>query len=242
MAYVLATDALCVLRTKGLVRWIQAGWLLQAGRVLLFVGVPYLALGGWPRPSLSALLVPQDIGFIGWDPRWPAARWLEAMGDALGLAIVSLAILLLAWVNANRLSGQGAVGFGVRIPPAPWWSVAVDILVLEVHWAFYRGAMALIFEDLYTGVFAGLGLAYLEWFLSALWWRNWSGGSQAESGAALQWLRSALVLVSALVFLVTQSLWACLLAHGLIELTLRRVSGRRRGFWLSSAPNADVSN
>lgn len=241
LAYVLATDALCVLQKKGLLGSARARWLLEAGLFPFFLVVPYLALGGWPRPPFSGLLTLEDLGLVGWDPRWPAARWLEAMGDALGLALLSLAILLLAWVNANRWPDQGQARYGLQIPPQPWWAVVLDILAHEVHWAFYRSALVLILDDPYAGVFAGLGLVYLQWILSALWWRHWQSASRAASAATVQWLRIALALVSALVFLVTRNLWACLLAHGLVELTLRRV-GRQQRIQVQNVTGTNVTH
>ncbi len=58
-------------------------------------------------------------------------------------------------------------------------------------------------QDAYAGVFLGLGLAYLEWSLSPFWrWGGaWAGG---------RWLRAALALIVALLFLITRNLWICL--------------------------------
>jgi len=242
LAYVLATDVVCVFRKRGRLRSPRAGWLLQAGRLFFLLIVPYLALGGWPRPPFSGLFTLPDLGMVGWEPRWPAARWIQAMGDALGMALVSLAILLLAWVNANRRPGPSAAGYDLHIPQVPWWCVLLDILALEVHWAFYRTAFVLVLDGPYAGVFAGLGLVYLEWILSALWWRNWQSVSRPASIAVLQWLRIALALLSALVFLVTRNLWACFMAHGLVDVTLRRVCRRAGVQRPQNATGVDVTH
>jgi hypothetical protein len=97
------------------------------------------------------------------------------------------------------------------------------VLYLEVHWAFYRGALAVILDDGYAGAFLGLGLVYLEWSLDPFWRRGWGLGSQA----AQRWLRAALVLIIALLFLLTRNLWVCLVAHSLIEFSMRLL-GRER--------------
>jgi len=182
-----------------------ARWLWQVGRFLFYLGIPYLVLGGWPRQPLQGLLSLQDIGLVGPGGSWPATRWLGAAGTGLGLGSVALVILLLARRQANNMP---------RFPRHPWWAIVIDVAYLEVHWAFYRAALAVLLGNLYTGVFAGLGLVYAEWVVNPFWRRDF----REESLAAGRWLRAALALVSALIFLLTQNLWICLAIHWLLEL------------------------
>lgn len=200
-------------------------WLWQAGRFLFYLGIPYLALGGWPRRPFQGLLSPGDMGLVGLGGSWTVARWLGAAGTGVGLGAVALALLLLARRHAGSM------------PPFPsrqWWEILIDVTYVEVHWAFYRAALTLLLGDPYLGVFAGLGLVYVEWAVSPFWRRGWHltpttqsavlndglrfGDSREESQAAGQWLRAALALVIAVLFLLTENLWICLVVHCLVEL------------------------
>lgn len=133
----------------------------------------------------------------------------------MGLGLMALLILAFAWSSANRAND----GTSLRFPSQPWWLVLLNVVYLEVHWAFYRSALAVLQEDLYTGVLSGLALVYLEWALSPSWRRGW----RQLSRAAFQWLRVALALVSALIFLLTRNLWMSLVIHGLLTLCLSQV-------------------
>jgi hypothetical protein len=77
--------------------------------------------------------------------------------------------------------------------------------------------------DLYAGTFLGLALAYAEWGLDPFWRQGW----REETRAAERWLRAALALVTALLFLNTQNLWVCVPIHWGLELTLWRL-GREK--------------
>ena len=215
LACALVTNALWLLRSRGIQRHPAWPALSQAARFVFFLGIPYLALGGWPRPPFSGLLSLEELGLVGFSPRWPATRWLQSVGTGLALGMAAMVLLLLAWTQANRAAGNHRL----RFPPRQWWALWVDGLYLQVHWAFYRGALAAALEDVYTGVFVGLGLVYLEWALDPFWRQGWREPAQA----AERWLRTALALVAALIFLFTRNLWVCLAIHGLLELTFWRL-------------------
>jgi hypothetical protein len=189
-------------------------WLVEGARFIFYLVVPYLALGGWPRQPYQGLLAPADMGLVGPGPAWPASRWLEAAGTGLGLGLLALLVLLVARSQATRAGGGDAFGFF----PQPWWLLLVDGLYLEVHWAFYRGALAVMLGDLYAGVFLGLGLAFVEWSLNPSWREGWCQPSRAAS----LWLRAAVALLSALLFLLTRNLWVCLGMHWLLTVILWR--------------------
>jgi hypothetical protein len=76
-----------------------------------------------------------------------------------------------------------------------------------------------ILDDVYAGVFLGLGLVYLEWGLNPAWRQGW----HHESQAATRWLHGALALVVAMVYLLTYNLWVCLGVHWLLELAFWRL-------------------
>lgn len=219
LVYVLSTNLLWLGRNLNLWRSPYRRWLVQAGRLLFYLGIPYLVLGGWPRQPYQGLLSLGDLGIVGLDERWTVSRWLQAAGIGVGWGLFALLILALAWAGANRRGG----GSRLRFSPRPWWAVLVDVLYLEVHWAFYRGALAVALDDVYVGVFAGLGFVYLEWGLNPFWRQGWREKGQA---AAL-WLRAALALVIALLFLLTHNFWICLAVHCLLEFAFWQLGSAR---------------
>ena len=210
----------------------RGGWLWEVGRFLFYLGIPYLVLGGWPLRPFRGLLSLEEMGLVGLGGSWTVTRWLAAVGAGLGLGSVALVILLFAWHQVND---------NLRLPRNPRWAIVIDVIYMEVHWAFYRASLAVLLGDLYLGVFAGLGLVYAEWIVNPFWRQGWrptptalhaalndglgfteipfrGGDCREESLAAGQWLRAALAMVSALIFLLTQNLWICLTAHWLVEL------------------------
>jgi hypothetical protein len=219
--YVLATQALWLAKSSW--RSPHRRWLVQVGRLLFYLAIPYLALGGWPRQPYRGLLSLEELGIVGLGAAWPVTRWLEAVGLGLAWGSVALLFLLLAWRTANRGAGGVWLGFSRR----PWWALVVDVLYLEVHWAFYRSGMAVALghgdSNLYAGVFLGLGLVYLEWSLNPYWRQGW----RRESQAAVRWLRAALALIIAVLFLISRNLWVCLGVHLLLELSVWQL-GRAR--------------
>ena len=219
LAYVVGVNALWLLRD-----WLRrpcVRWLLQVGRFLFYLIPPYLVLGGWPQQPYQGLLSLEDMGIVGLSEHWPITRWLEAAGVGLASVVIALVVLSVAWVSANRRGGSTWLLFS----PSRWWAVLVGVLYLEVHWAFYRGALAVMLGDAYAGAFLGLGLVYLEWSLDPFWKRGWWLGSRA----AQRWLRAVLVLLITLLFLLTRNLWVCLVAHLLIEFPMRQLGrGRAR--------------
>jgi len=210
LAYGAGTNLLWQLKSRD-VRLAQGvGLFVQAVRFLFYLGVPYLALGGWPRHSFQGLLSLKDMGFVGLSLDWPVTRWLDAVALGLGLGLAALILLVIAWRYAVRSSE----GVPLTFSPRPWWVLLVDGLYCSVHWAFYRGAIAVLRDDVYAGVFLGLALVYFEWSLSPSWRKGW----RMPSRAAEQWLRAALALVAALIFLLTRNLWVCLGVHWGLEL------------------------
>jgi hypothetical protein len=124
-------------------------------------------------------------------------------------------MVVLAWSSASRIGD----GISLRFPARPWWLVLLDVMYLEVHWAFYRSALTALLGDLYNGVFLGLALVYAEWALNPAWRRGW----RQQSRAAVQWLQATLALLSALVFLLTRNLWVSLVIHALLAFCLSQV-------------------
>ncbi|MFC2023677.1 hypothetical protein ACFLT5_02950 [Chloroflexota bacterium] len=217
LLYALGTNILWWVRRRagGLGR--SRSWLVHLAKFLYYLGIPYLALGGWPRPPVTGLLSPGDMGLVTSNLSWPVTRWLDSAGTGFGLGFVSLLLLLLAWVQVGR-----STGFWLRFPRRPWFVPLVDVVYLEVHWSFYRGALFVLLGDFYTAVFVALGLIYLEWATSPFWRRGW----QRETQVGVRWLRAALALLMALIFILTRNLWVCLAVHGLVELIFWRLASQ----------------
>ena len=106
LAYVLASNALWLVRSRAPGRWQSVQWIVEVGRFLFYLGIPYLALGGWPLPPFQGLLLPEDMGWVGFNPRWPATRWLGAVGTGLALGLG----LLLGACSDSTSSGSNAAG------------------------------------------------------------------------------------------------------------------------------------
>lgn len=226
LAYVLITNLLFWIEPRGVLPPFYVRALFQAARFGYYLLVPYLALGGWPRRPQQGLLALEDLGLVGLSLEWPVTRWLEAAGTGLGLGFVAFLILALAWANASRLSMDRRSADLLPFALRPWWAVLVNGLYLEVHWAFYRGALAVILDDVYAGVFVGLGAAYLEWLLNPFWRAAAASRARHRFRAGQIWLGVGLALTSALVFLLTRNLWICLAVHWLLALA----------FWLLTRP------
>lgn len=205
-----------------------ARWLVQVGRFFFALIIPYLVWGGWPRRPYQGLLSLEDLGIVGWSERWPLTRWLDAAGTGLGLGAVALLILVIAWASANRRSGN----IWLLFAPSRWWVVLVSVLYLQVHWAFYRGALAVMLDDAYAAALLGLGLVYLEWGLNPFWREGW----RMTSGAAERWLRASLAVITALLFFLSRNLWVCLVVHLLIELSMRQLGRERARSRFASSP------
>jgi hypothetical protein len=213
LVYAAATHVAWWLRERDRFSAPPGSWLREVLRFTFYLGIPYLALGGWPRPPLSGLLSLPDLGLVGPGPPWPAHRWLGAVSLAFGIGLAAFLLLGLAWIQAKRNPGSAGLGY----PSHPWWALLVDVVYLQVHWAFYRGGLEVILDDPYGSAFLGLALVYGEWALDPFWRRSWRQPGRAGE----PWLRSALALVSSVLYLMTRNLWVCLALHATLEPGLR---------------------
>jgi hypothetical protein len=213
--YILGTNLVWLLQPTGIGSHPFARALRQVLRFLFYLGIPYLALGGWPRHPFEGYLTLDDLGLVGLNANWPATRWLSAAGTTVGLGLIALLTLALAWANASRTNNS----LWLRFPRRPWWAILADTIYLQAHWAFYRSALAVTMENWVPAILFGLALVYLEWSLNPFWRRAWHSSARA----ATTWLRAALALVVAFVFLLTRNLWACVAIHLLLEGAFHRL-------------------
>lgn len=257
VVYVAAANLFWWVRSTALAGSPYGRVLFQVSSFFYHVVVPYLALGGWWPLAGGAGLMAEGIRILGWQPQqgllaladmglvgpsqqWPVTRWLEAAGTGLGLGLLSLLALGLAWANASRLShiergalvisGRGILGRRSMLyfAPRPWWAVLVSGFYLEVHWAFYRGALAVVLHDVYAGVFVGLAAVCLEWILNPFWRAGVALFTGTTPDAGRVWLNAGLALTSALLFLLTRNLWICLAVHWLLALAFWALTHQRQ--------------
>jgi hypothetical protein len=166
-------------------------------RLLYYLGIPYFAI-------LQGDIDLRTLGLIGGD--LSAAL---VVGASVGLA--AWVVLALAW---RRLLPpvQTDVPATVSRQPGDGWPGLLDALCSQAHWALYRSWPILMWGP-YYGVFAGLALAAAELLAGMLLRHDWA----RTGGTAWAWeiglTRLALAWITALVFLASNSLWACLLVH-----------------------------
>jgi len=182
---------------------------VEACRCLYFLGVPYLALTrGVTSPLLMGL----------WGPDWFRPSWFEQLALGTVLAVGALLLLLWGWRHWLLASApfrrQGKLGrdyyFQRQLLAAPWgWGpILLEVLYLEMHWAFYRSATIRL-SGAYHGVFAGFVLVAAELLLNPVVREDLS--ISHRNGETLTLLATALVV--SIIYGFTSNLWLCLLAH-----------------------------
>jgi hypothetical protein len=182
-------------------RW--QGWLLEpfisgGVRLLYYLGIPYLAI-------LQGSIDLRTIGLIGGD--LPAALQI-----GVGVGLVAWVVLALAWrrlVLPTQATVPPTVGTWQR---AGAWPGLFDAICAQAHWALYRSWPILLWGP-YYGVFAGLALSAAEWLAGMLLGRAWARSGGPVWAWEIGLTRLGLALVTALVFMASSSLWACLLVH-----------------------------
>lgn len=189
-------------------------WVTEACRCLYFLGVPYLALTtGVTSPLLMGL----------WGPDWFEPPWFGRLALGMALAVGALLLLLWGWRHSRLASApfqpesSRAYAFQRRLLVAPWgWGpIVLEVLYLEMHWAFYRSA-TLRLSDAYYGVFAGFALVVAELLLNPAVREDL--GISHRNGETLTLLATALVV--SIIYGFTSNLWLCLAVHLGIQLGL----------------------
>lgn len=190
--------------------WPNSFWLFEALRFVYYLGIPYAALTqGVTNPVLMGIWV---------------IDWFEAIGPGLLLGLGAL--LLLIWGWRHYLQAIAEIGHWpqgrpflseVRALLTPWgWGlILLQVLYLEMHWAFYRGATMRLFGD-YYGVFLGLLLILGEWWLNPEIRRKM--GMAYRSGETMT--TAAIALSIAVIYYFTSNLWLCIAVHLAIQFGL----------------------
>ena len=197
----------------GVVRgWPYCHWLLEAIRLLYYIGIPYAAL-------LRGVALPRLMGLTDLD-------WFKGIG--LGTVLGGGTLLLLAliwWWHARAVAAlppsarerQGtSLGFAGS---TNGWSLLREVIYLETHWAFYRSATILLLDDYYAGIFLGFLLVTLEWSMNPAWRKDW-GLSWRSVDILVRW---SMAFATAIIFLFIRNLWVLVPIHWGIEIACRRL-------------------
>jgi hypothetical protein len=190
-------------------------WLFQALRFVYYLCIPYLALThGVTSPTLMGM----------WAANWFHEAWLPEL--SLGLALGLGACLLLVWgwrrylVAVREIENQAAPEPHLlerRMLGAPWgWGlILLEVLYLEIHWAFYRGAAIRAVGD-YYGVFLGFLLVLAECSLNPA--IRSSLGLARRGGETLTAVTVAFTI--SVIYYFTANLWLCIAVHIVMQFGL----------------------
>jgi len=225
LIYALSTNLLHFLRSvpsgrfvrllKAFDSWPHSIWFFQALRFLYYLCIPYVALTrGLTNTTLMGM----------WQVHWFGESWFQglALGTVLGLGL----LVLLVWGWRQYLQAAAGIQQQVlRIPylierrilvtPWGWGLIVLDVLYLEMHWAFYRSATIRMLGA-YYGVFLGFLLIVAEWWLNPEIRRNLSMAHRGGEAVT----NTAMALGIAIIYYFTSNLWLCIAIHLTIQFGL----------------------
>jgi len=215
--------------------WPYRFWLDQISRFAYYVGLPFLAL-------IRGAMSPQLLGLSDLD-------WIRGIGAGVPLGLGAFLLLAWGWSHYIRSLGRREVErphlteLHILSQPWGWPLILLETIYLEAHWAFYRSGPLAVLGD-YWGVFAGLGVVFLEWATNPTLRRNLGTQRQGE----MLWSGS-LALVIAIIFLFTKNLWLCTIIHLGLEMGLLTLLGglyqarreRKPDVKFSSEMNSDAT-
>jgi hypothetical protein len=205
-------------------RWPHGPWLSQVLRFGYYLGIPYLALTrGITSPVLMGM----------WGRHWFHPGWYGELAFGATLGLGALLLLLWSWrhfllITADMDQGTPAphYAFQRRILGVPWgWGLIVlDVLYLEMHWAFYRSAGIRSLGD-YYGVFAGFLLILAEWGLNPRIRHDL--GLARRDGETITTMATAFTI--SIVYYFTANVWMCMVIHLAIQFGLLALVAMSRG-------------
>lgn len=188
--------------------WPHSFWLFHALRFLYYLCIPYVALTqGVTNPSLMGI----------WAPDWFELHWFEGLGVGATLGLGTLILLIWGWRHYVRamvdigLPPQHMPFLAERrvlLTPWGWGLILLEVLYLEMHWAFYRGATIRLLGP-YNGVFLSFVLILAEWWLNPQIRRDL--GMSRRNGKAMT--TAAIALSITIIYYFTSNLWLCVAVH-----------------------------
>ena len=187
------------------VTWRQPHVVLSV-RALYLLGLPVAALGlRVVPPALLGLTVPRD-------PR----IWLGAVGlTAMTLAVVAGTSALHA-----HLAGRPVQVSRHGLPPSALGALALNVLFLEAHWAFFRAAgLSFGAPSVTMGAYFGVALLGIEAWSDPARRAAWTAPDAAPHAAR----GAALVILSTTVFLLSGSSVAAFVMHIAVGIALAAI-------------------
>jgi hypothetical protein len=195
--------------------WQHSFWLFQALRFFYYLCIPYVALTrGVTNPALMGM----------WAIGWFETHWFEeiALGIMLGLGT----LVLLIWGWRHYVRSMAEIGHFPQGRPFltegrtlltswGWGLILLEVLYLEMHWAFYRGAGVRLLGD-YYGVFLSFLLILAEWWLNPEMRKNL--GMAYRRGETTT--TAAIALSITIIYYFTLNLWLCMVVHLAIQFGL----------------------
>jgi hypothetical protein len=190
--------------------WPHSFWLYQSLRFIYYLGIPYVALTlGVTNPTLMGMWV---------------VDWSNGMALGMGLGLGTL--ILLTWGWRHYVQSMVEIGQDPQARPflaevrtllTPWgWGlILLEVLYLEVHWAFYRGATIRLLGD-YYGLFLSFLLILAEWWLNPEIRKNL--GMAHRGGETTTTAATALSIT--IIYWFTSNFWLCMAVHLAIEFGL----------------------
>jgi hypothetical protein len=200
-------------RWVGVVKgWPYGHWLLEAIRLLYYIGIPYAAL-------LRGVALPRLMGLTN-------LNWFKGIGLGTVLGGGNLLLLALIWrwyaraVAALPLSARERAGTSLEFAGSTnKWAFLREAIYLESHWAFYRSATILLLDDYYVGIFLGFLLVTLEWAMNPAWRKDW-GLSWRSTDILMRW---SMAFTMAIIFFFIRNLWVLVLIHWGVEMACHRL-------------------
>jgi len=178
-------------------QWPMSPLLSGAAQYAFFLGIPFAAV-------VSGSADTRTLGLTGSDPLASAA-----MATAITLGGGGLLAAALGRWRQSAPSVWPA-------PPEPaqsaGWLALWEAAALQSHMALYRGPFILALGT-YYGVFAGLALAILERLAVGLLRQRWS----TPEGVQGEVILASIAWSTSLLFVSTNSLWACVATHAALR-------------------------
>ncbi|GAB4532321.1 MAG: hypothetical protein Kow0063_12690 [Anaerolineae bacterium] len=217
------------------VRFLSEGWPASIARFVYYIGLPYvtvilgvvpgryLGLVGSDKIQTGVPLAASQAGLLVHLRDYLSLLvlgWLSGVGVLLGLAVIALFFLGVAWAAYGYF--KASLVSGDRITPAflPLESVSLtQTLYQAVHWSFYRGAVWLLADDLYLGVVGGIILVGGEWVLDTGWMKRIGHSPWRE----VLLIDASVLIASAVIFFFVPNLWLVLPVQWLLEVTCHRM-------------------
>ncbi|HEY6042547.1 MAG TPA: hypothetical protein VIX58_10465 [Anaerolineae bacterium] len=200
-------------------------------RAVAWLGYELVRLVFYVAPLYAALYFGWiDLRSVGLGPVGAEGlNWGEGIRWFLVLGVGTWGFLMLIWMPYLRATGKLTEHFTPgELTRAP--RRAFEVILMQAHWAFYRGAFALLLDSVtslyvYWGAVVGLGLVLLEVWSDPRVRRQFMNVGQVEWGA---W-SAGLAVISAIAYLLTLNLWLVAVLHLLLEFSVPHLHVQPQG-------------